>query len=54
MVAAEGIQDSAQQAYLIRTECEQGRGRLYSDAISAERTLGVIEAGVMGLQLAGR
>ena len=53
-VAAGGIQDSAQQASLIRTGCEQGQGHLYSDAISAEHTLGVIEAGAMGLQLAGR
>ena len=51
-VAAEGIQDSAQQASLIDTGCEQGQGHLYSDAISAERTLGVIEAGVVRLQLA--
>ena len=43
-VAAEGIQDSAQQASLIRTGCEQGQGHLYSDAISAERTLDVLEA----------
>jgi len=53
-VSAEGIQDSAQQDSLIRTGCEQGQGHLYSDAISAEHTLDVIEAGAMGLQLAGR
>jgi len=53
-VAAEGIQDFAQQASLINTGCEQGQGHLYSDAISADRTLSVIEAGAMGLQLAGR
>jgi diguanylate cyclase (GGDEF)-like protein len=53
-VAAEGIQDSAQQAALIRTGCEQGQGHLYSDAISAERTLDVIEADGPTLQIAGR
>jgi diguanylate cyclase (GGDEF)-like protein len=52
-VAAEGIQDSAQQASLIRTGCELGQGYLYSDAISAESTLDVIEAGISGLQIAG-
>jgi EAL domain-containing protein (putative c-di-GMP-specific phosphodiesterase class I) len=51
-VAAEGIQDSAQQASLIRTGCEQGQGHLYSDAISAERTLDLIEADALGLQVA--
>lgn len=53
-VAAEGIQDSAQQAALIRTGGEQGQGYLYSDAISAEHVLDVIEADVPGLQLIGR
>jgi EAL domain-containing protein (putative c-di-GMP-specific phosphodiesterase class I) len=53
-VAAEGIQDAAQQAALIRTGCEQGQGHLYSDAISAERTLDVIEADGPTLQIAGR
>ena len=43
-VAADGIQDFAQQASLIRTGCELGQGHLYSDAISAERTLDAIEA----------
>jgi diguanylate cyclase (GGDEF)-like protein len=43
-VAAEGIQDSAQQASLIRTGCEEGQGYLYSEAIAAEHTLDVIEA----------
>ena len=42
-IAAEGIQDAAQQASLIRSGCEQGQGHLYSDPISAERTLDVIE-----------
>jgi predicted signal transduction protein with EAL and GGDEF domain len=51
-VAAESIQDSAQQASLIRTGCEQGQGHLYSDAISAERTLDVVEAGALFLQIA--
>jgi EAL domain-containing protein (putative c-di-GMP-specific phosphodiesterase class I) len=50
-VAAEGNQDSAQQASLIRTGCEQGRGHLYSDAISVERTLDTIEADALGLQI---
>ena len=49
-VAAEGIQDSAQQASLIHTGCEQGQGHLYSDAISAERTLEVLEGEVLSLQ----
>jgi diguanylate cyclase (GGDEF)-like protein len=53
-VAAEGIQNSAQQASLIRTGCEQGQGHLYSDAISAERTLDVIKADALILQIAGR
>ena len=52
-VAADGIQDSAQQASLIRTGCEQGQGNLYSDVISAERTLDVIEADIPSLQVAG-
>jgi diguanylate cyclase (GGDEF)-like protein len=52
-VAAEGIQDSAQQASLVLTGCEEGQGHLYSDAISAERTLSVIEADVPTLQIAG-
>ena len=42
-IAAEGIQDSAQQASLIGTGCEQGQGNLYSEPISAERTLLAIE-----------
>lgn len=48
-VAAEGIQDSGQQASLILTGCEQGQGHLYSDAISSERTMGVIEAEMLTL-----
>jgi diguanylate cyclase (GGDEF)-like protein len=51
-VAAEGIRDASQQASLIRTGCEQGQGHLYSDAISAESTLRVIEADGLGLQAA--
>lgn len=51
-VAAEGIQDSAQQASLIRTGCEQGQGQLYSDVISAEHTLDAIEADLTNLQIA--
>jgi diguanylate cyclase (GGDEF)-like protein len=42
-IAAEGIEDSAQQASLILTGCEQGQGNLYSDPVSAEQTLNVIE-----------
>jgi EAL domain-containing protein (putative c-di-GMP-specific phosphodiesterase class I) len=53
-VAAEGIQDSEQQASLIRTGCEQGQGHLYSDAISAERTLDVLEADTLYLQMASK
>jgi EAL domain-containing protein (putative c-di-GMP-specific phosphodiesterase class I) len=48
-VAAEGIQDSGQQASLILTGCEQGQGHLYSDAISSERTMGVIKAEMLSL-----
>lgn len=43
-VAAEGIQNVAQLASLIRAGCEQGQGPFYSDEISAERTLDVVEA----------
>jgi diguanylate cyclase (GGDEF)-like protein len=46
-IAAEGIQDSAQQASLIRTGCEQGQGHLYSDPVAAERTLDVIEEALL-------
>jgi diguanylate cyclase (GGDEF)-like protein len=53
-VAADGIQDSAQQASLMRTGCEQGQGNLYSDAISAEYTLDLIEADALGLQISRR
>ena len=53
-VAAEGIQDSEQQASLIRTGCEQGQGHLYSDSISAERTLDVLEADALYLQIASK
>jgi diguanylate cyclase (GGDEF)-like protein len=52
-VAAEGIQDSAQQASLIRTGCEQGQGQLYSDILSAERTLDAIETDTLSLQVSG-
>src|ERR1700728_968811 len=48
-VAAEGIQDSEQQASLIRSGCEQGQGHLYSDAVSAEGTLEVLETGAQYL-----
>lgn len=49
-VAAEGIQDSAQQASLLLTGCELGQGHLYCDAVSAERTSEVIN-GVRLLEL---
>ena len=49
-VAAEGIQDSEQQASLLRTGCEQGQGQLYSDVISAEDTLDAIETDTLSLQ----
>ena len=42
-IAAEGIQDTAQQASLIGTGCEEGQGHLYSDPITAEQTMDVIE-----------
>ncbi|HEY4359036.1 MAG TPA: EAL domain-containing protein [Acidobacteriaceae bacterium] len=45
-VVADGIQDFAQQDSLIHTGCEQGQGHLYSDAISAERTLTVSREGI--------
>jgi EAL domain-containing protein (putative c-di-GMP-specific phosphodiesterase class I) len=37
-IAADGIEDSAQQDSLILTHCEQGQGHLYSDPVSAEQT----------------
>jgi diguanylate cyclase (GGDEF)-like protein len=49
-VAAEGIQDSAQQASLIGTGCEQGQGLLYSDPISAEQTLGFFDGMLLPLE----
>jgi diguanylate cyclase (GGDEF)-like protein len=51
-IAAEGIRDSAQQASLIRTGCEQGQGHLYSDPVSAERTLEVIEGALLPHRIA--
>ncbi len=42
-VAADGIQDPAQQASLVLTGCEQGQGHLYSGVISAERTFDMIK-----------
>ena len=38
-VAAEGIENSQQQAQLVRTGCEQGQGHLFSDPLSAEATV---------------
>ena len=46
-VAADGIQDSDQQASLIRTGCEQGQGYLYSGPVAAQRTLDVIQGALM-------
>jgi len=46
-IAADGIQNPAQQASLIRTGCEQGQGHLYSDPVSAEGTLDVIEGALL-------
>jgi len=46
-VVADGIQDSEQQASLIRTGCEQGQGYLYSGPVSAQRTLDVIQGALM-------
>lgn len=43
-VAADGIQESAQQASLLHTGCEQGQGHLFSGVISAGRTLDALEA----------
>lgn len=37
-IAAEGIDNTHQQAQLVRTGCEQGQGHLYSDPLSAEAT----------------
>jgi len=37
-IAAEGIDNSEQQAHLVRTGCEQGQGHLFSDPLSAEAT----------------
>jgi diguanylate cyclase (GGDEF)-like protein len=42
-IASNGIEDSAQHAALIRNGCEQGQGHLYSDPVSAGRTLSMIE-----------
>jgi diguanylate cyclase (GGDEF)-like protein len=41
-VAADGIEDSKQQASLLVSGCEQGQGHLYCDPVSAEQTLSVI------------
>jgi EAL domain-containing protein (putative c-di-GMP-specific phosphodiesterase class I) len=37
-IAAEGIDNSQQQAQLLLTGCEQGQGHLFSDPLSAEAT----------------
>jgi diguanylate cyclase (GGDEF)-like protein len=46
-IAAEGIENAAQQASLIRTGCLQGQGHLYSNPVSADRTLSLIEAAAL-------
>ena len=46
-IAADGIEDSAQRASLIKGGCEQGQGRFYCDPISAERTQSVIEGALL-------
>jgi diguanylate cyclase (GGDEF)-like protein len=46
-VAADGIQDSDQQASLIRSGCELGQGFLYSGPVAARRTLDVIQGALM-------
>lgn len=51
-VAADGIQDTEQQASLIRTGCEQGQGHLYSGPVSAQGTLAVIQGSVLPKELA--
>jgi diguanylate cyclase (GGDEF)-like protein len=51
-IAAEGIENSAQQASLIRTGCEQGQGYLYSNPVSADRTLRIIESAAPQYQIA--
>ena len=51
-IAADGIEDSAQQASLIESGCEQGQGRFYSDPVSAERTLSVIEKALLPHRIA--
>ena len=48
-IAADGIQDSAQQASLIDTGCEQGQGNLYSLPIDPGQTLIAIQAAAMPL-----
>jgi diguanylate cyclase (GGDEF)-like protein len=37
-IAAEGIQNPAQQTSLMQTGCQQGQGNLYSELMSAEQT----------------
>ena len=51
-IAAEGIQDTAQQTSLIRTGCEQGQGDLYSDPVSADHTLQIIEGFLLVARIA--
>jgi diguanylate cyclase (GGDEF)-like protein len=46
-VAADGIQDSDQQASLIRSGCELGQGFLYSGPVAAQRTMDVIQGALM-------
>jgi predicted signal transduction protein with EAL and GGDEF domain len=51
-IAADGIEDSAQQASLIKSGCKQGQGRFYCDPVSAERTQSVIEGALLPYRVA--
>jgi diguanylate cyclase (GGDEF)-like protein len=51
-IAADGIEDSAQQASLIKSGCEEGQGRFFSEPVSAERTLAVIEGSILPHRIA--
>jgi EAL domain-containing protein (putative c-di-GMP-specific phosphodiesterase class I) len=51
-IAADGIEDSAQRASLIKSGCEEGQGRFFSDPVSAERTLAVIEGAILPHRIA--
>ncbi|MEG9438203.1 EAL domain-containing protein [Edaphobacter sp. HDX4] len=42
-IAAEGIQNEEQEESLLRTGCEQGQGYLFSEFVSAEHTLEMVQ-----------